>query len=262
MKIVRYIVLFLLVLVSGCIKVDQSLTIRRDGSAIFDVTYSLSEQAIVQMKAAQKLEKEMAKVMEEEYEERAEDDFIKMLFDPNEDEFRKKLKEYKRYGLKIERMRVNSKNAWRNVQMRLLIKNMAVFAKSDIFTQYGFSIRKDGQGNYMLMRGGNPELKEKAPDFTDPRIVNELEPILSDFKVLLRLNTPNKLIRSNATRSSAYRAEWIYEFSRDPSSVHRLHTEGQIAVFDGAGLALPEVYQVALPEEEKETEKKPAPEKK
>ena len=241
MRIMRIALLSFLILSVGCIRIEQTLTIKKDASGSCDIYYSMSEQTIVQLKAMLKLREQMAAASENISGLIQEDDFTRMLIDPIENDMRREIKKYEKYGITLERMKVESRNAWRHVRMKILFDNLEEAAKTDVFQEYGFSLSKNTNGNYLFYRKGENDDSKKTRKFSDHETVRLLTPLLGGFKVVLRLNTPGKILKTNAPQKSLYSAIWNFDFDKNPDAVLGLQNESLMLVFEGDGLNLPEI---------------------
>lgn len=241
MKTLRLTLAGLALFATGCVKVDQTLDIQKDASGSFGLTYSISEQAVTQMKAMLKLKEQMAMAAGETAPVTDEDRHMGLVVSPVEDQIRREIKKYAEYGITLESLTVESRNAWRHVQLKVLFKNLADVAKTDFFPQYGFSLSRNSDGNYVFFRASENKDYNNSVNLIDPETVNLLMPILAGFRIHTKINTPGKILETNAHRKSLYSAVWSFDFDSDPDSFWALQNQDMKIVFDGEGLNLPEI---------------------
>ena len=247
MKMVcRWIPVVALTLAAGCIKLNESLTLKEDGSGSLDVTYSIAEQTITQLKAMNKLRDQLAIVSGDPSDVAAKDDLSALFMDPVEDSMRKRLKGYEKFGITAPTVRVESRNAGRYVTLKLLFDNLANAAKADFFQEHGFFLSKNAKGNYLLNRPAEAPDGSTSMDFSDPESVKLLTPLLGGFKVVIKVNTPTKILDSNATEKAARSATWSFDFDKDPKAVLALQRQAFTVLFDGTGASLPAVKPLHL----------------
>lgn len=227
----------------GCIRADQSLTINRDGSAEFDVTYSMAEQTITQLKAMRKLREELRAAADRPPTASADDDFLYLLIDPEEQDIRDELMKYEKDGLEIKEVETETRNAWRHTRIKLACKDINRIAKTPIFVKHGFSLVKTADDNYLLARSRNNVDAATAPDFADSETLRLLGPLLAGFNVTLGIRVPGRILKTNATRHSLYSAAWVFDFNRDHNAVTAFHNHKIRVVFQGKGLSLAEIRQ-------------------
>jgi len=241
MKTLRLTLAGLALLAAGCINIDQTLDIQKDASGSFDLIYSISEQAVTQIEAMLKLKEQMAMAAGETAPATDEDRHVSLLLSPTEDQIRREIKKYAEYGITVESLTVESKNAWRHVQLKVLFKNLADVAQTDFFPQYGFSLSRNSNGDYVFFRANENKDYSTSMDLIDPETVSLLMPILAGFKIHTKINTPGRILKTNAHRKSLYSAVWSFDVDSDPDSLCALQNQDMKIVFDGEGLDLPEI---------------------
>ena len=244
MKSLRLLVPVLAILGSGCLKLDETLTIREDGSANLDLVYAVSEQAVTQLKALLKVRDKMAVLSGDEPASRS--DRSDLFLIPVEDKIRREIGKYEKQGVHIERLKVQARDNWRHVDLKLSCASLANLAKTDLFSQYGFSLSKGADGNYTFVRdreSGNDASSENLPDAETLKL---LTPVIEGFKATFRINTPGKILKTNAHTKTARNATWEFNFDRNPNAITALQDQQFSVVFEGKGedgksFSLPEV---------------------
>jgi hypothetical protein len=230
----------LLPVLAGCIKVDQTLSLAKDGSARLEVSYSIAEEAVDRFQSMFELEARMARVAGETLPKDREDAWHRLLLQPEEEAIRNRLAGYDKYGMRVDKLKVESRGGRREVQIVLLAEDLARAAESDLFRQYGFSLRKNRTGNYVFYRPGKKPPQDAAQQ-PDPEDSEQLSPLLAGFKVHIRVNTPGRILETNAAGKGLYAATWTFDFDREPTALADLQRQDLYIVFDGRGLTLPEV---------------------
>ena len=245
MKLLRLLLPALAILATGCLKLEETFTIRPDGSADLDLVYSISEPAVTQMKALLKVRDQMAALSGDTTV--SPDPYSKIFLNPAEEQLRRELKKYEKFGLSIERLKVDTRDGWRQVQVRVRCKNLADLAKTDIFRTYGFSLTKDPEANYVLFRD-RESAGDASTDVPDPETLKLMTPVLDGFKIVLKINTPGRIIKANSHLRSTHGATWEYDFNRNPNAINQLQDQQFNVVFqgrtaEGKSLSLPEISQ-------------------
>jgi len=243
MRTVQLVFLSLLVVSAGCIKVDQKLTIREDGRGSLALDYSISEQSITQIKAMFKLRDQLAELSGETSPPVPVSEESLLFLNPDEKAIGRKMKSYEELGIHVEKLKVRTVNAWRHVEMQARFDDLANLAKADFFSDYGFSLSKDANGNYLLSRPRMEAAGDAASDYLGKNTVELLTPILSGFNVVLSVTTPGIILDTNAPRKSTYSAAWIFDFNRNPNAFLGLQRQDFRIVFSGKDISLPEIRQ-------------------
>lgn len=237
--LVHFVLCVLLVAASGCLKVNQSLTINTDGSGIIDLKYAVSNQAVRQLEAMHKLQQQLALASGEQSVDDEETRYAHMFLMPNEGELRREIEKYESLGIKIGKLKVTTSGMWQNVEMKLQFDSLDKLAQARPFKYIGFDLVRNSQGHYVFYRASKPSEGYTPPDFSDPVTAKLLTPIFGGFSIRLSLKTPGRVLRTNAPRKSTYISEWTYDFERDPSVIARIQTAKQVTIFDSTGLNLP-----------------------
>jgi hypothetical protein len=225
-------------LLNGCIRMEQIITLRADGSGTMDLTYSIAEESVTQIEAMRKLEEEMEAASDETLSVPPAEDDTRLLFSPTYEDLHGRLKSYERLGIRVEKLEVKSREARRQVHVKLAFTNLAAAAHADLFRKYGFSLTRLPDGDYRVFR---PPMTSAAPAVTalDQETERVLTPFLAGLSVSLTLHPPGRIISTTAPIKSATGATWMFEFDRDPNVLAALQREKFEIVFAGKDLNLP-----------------------
>lgn len=236
-----------LLLSAGCLKFEGQLSLKENGAGTLELTYSVAEQTVTQIEAMHKLRRELEAAASTNgtaitnVPNQKAAGFDRYLFNPQKAEILEKLKEYEPLGIVVEKMELKSVDVRRNVNIKVRFDSLASLAKTDFFQQFGFSVTKDAQDNYVLERFPSSPPQETRPDMSDPEIVRTLTPLLNGFSVAFTVNTPVRIVRTTAPITTPYSSTWRFDFDRDPSAVIALQNQRFQLVMDGRGMKLPEV---------------------
>ncbi len=229
-----------LITLSGCLKVKQTLTLNKNGSGIIAVKYSISERAVNQLNSMRKLQEQMQQLTGNKNNSE-ESRYVYMFLNPNEKEIRKELESYAEYGVKIKKLQVNTRNAWRHVDLKVTFDDLKKLSQIPAFGYMGFSLVKNKNGNYVFYRANTPDKNIKQPDLTNDTILRQLSPILSGFNFTFILRTPGTVLRTNADRKSTFASMWSFDFDKDPQSIAKLQRNKFITIFSSSGIDIPEI---------------------
>jgi hypothetical protein len=241
MRVAVFVLGAVSLVVAGCIQVDQTVTLSPDGSGTLEASYSVADQAVEQLHAMRKLTQQMAAAAGEAETEIKENELAYLLLDPTKEGLEQEINKYRKYGVTTEELKVESRNARKYVTLKLRFKNLAEFAKSDVFQTYGFSLNKNTQGDYVLDRPASFAAGAAETDFSSPEMVRLLTPMLGGFNVIVKVRPPGGILKTNAHRSSQYMATWSFDFDRDSNALMALQKQRMVILFDGRGLDLPKI---------------------
>lgn len=225
----------------GCLRVQNVLHLKADGSGEITLQYSVSTQAIRQMEAVRKLKEQLERASGAEQMSEEETRLAYLFLLPDEDALRAELERYADQGIRIDELDVSSSGAWRTVKLKITFRDLTELAATKPFEYVGFDLRRDSKDNYVFYRASKPAPGYNPPDFENPAVRRMLRPIFNGFRVVISLRTPGRVIRTNAHHHRAYVSEWVYDFERDPGVVAKLHTDKLVTIFDSSGLNLPEI---------------------
>lgn len=242
MKAFRVLFVTLVLAAAGCIKMEQSLVLKADNSGTFKVSYFITDRVLQQLQAMDKIRTEMAKVMDGP--QVADVDTMHMvqtfIYRP-EERIKPFITENEKYGVRINTLKVQAREAGRQIALEVAFDDLSKVAEADFFQKHGFSLTKNGQGDYVLHRAA-PKTEQKATiDLSNPLNVKLVEPFLGGFNVELRVTTPGRILKTNASARSDYSAVWSFDFDSDPESFVALYTRAFGILFEGEDIALPEI---------------------
>ena len=223
---------------SGCIHVEQSLTLNGDGSGTLDVTYGMSKENIAQMQ-------EMSK---QAVEDGGTNDTEKASpFDFNEADIRADFKEYEQHGVTLSSVRTEETNNWKFVYLKIAFQNLEGLSHTEFVSDRTVTLVKNEAGHYVYRQAvANPE--EELPEGTDQASVNDMmSGFMKGFHAVMKVHTPGKILTTNAGASDEQSATWDFDLEKDPTALQRAQKLDIQVEFDGAGLNIPE-YRPVTPE--------------
>ena len=214
---------------SGCLKMEQDITLNKDGSGNVKFVYGMSEQTIKQMEAM----KEMSKSMAEEGAE-AEDDND---FEFDVDKVKEGFKEMEAQGITLNSATTTKKDGWEYMNIDFDFKDVSKLDDTPVFENV--SIIKNADGNYVItskmdnndMGGGDAGAEQ----------MKAMLPMLSGMRIAIKINTPNPIVSTTATIKTKNSAEWVFDVDKDPDSFLNMSKTNMEVVFGGAGCTIPEV---------------------
>jgi len=236
----RWLWLVALVLsVSGCIKVDQTLTLEKDGSGTLDIRYGMSEQAIAQLEAMEQMGQAMGETPGADDGMDAETPFD---FDFDEAEVRESFESQDIEGVELLAAESETVDGWRYMDLEIAFDNLSALAKTEFFEDSEISLEKDTEGNYVLRQrsgDGGPTGSDGAGD--DPmqdQMMQQMAAMFAGMRIANRVIVPTEIIETNATDVDRRTASWVFDIDEDPTVMTKLDHVDMRVVFasDGASL--------------------------
>lgn len=226
---------------TGCLKGDLLLDITKDGSGSIEVNYSISENAISQLDALSKLSIQLDTVSGRQPAVLLKDPDMMLFLRPEEDKIRKRLAVYQKNGITIDRLRVNSNNSIRNVDLRLKFLNITDVARADFFPDAGFSLYKNDKGNYIFLRKSMSESGRGKTTLLNPDMQKLAAPVTEGFSVSIKVHTPGRVLESNAHDKGVASATWTFDQERDPAAFQKLQNQEFAILIEGKDVRIPDI---------------------
>jgi len=226
-------------ILSGCIKVDQTISINPDGSGTLDMIYGMSEQTIAQMEAME----QMAAGMKEEGLEAESDSPL----DFDEAEVRKKFAEEKPEGVQLLDVSSESREGWKYMKVKLAFDDLDSLKNTEFFEDSELTLTRNAEGNYVLAQKlgpdatglpGSPAGSEDAQGM-DEKAMQAMAAMFAGLRIAMTVAVPGEIIETNATQVEGNRASWVYDIDKDPQILSKLGGQEELRlVFSGKGLDL------------------------
>ena len=229
------------VFLAGCIKSDTTITLNSDGSGVLEASYEISEVAVNQIKAMNKLREQMSQINGPNESFALLHPIAVALFDPEESSLRRIFTKYSGNGIKIEKLRVDKRDQWRSVVLKLPFNNITNVAKADFYPDYGFSLIKRKDGNYLIKRRSEASGNRITGFLNTSANSKLLASVLSGFKVVVKVIVPSKVLDSNASTKGLYSAVWSFDYDKDVNAFTALQNQDFTVMFDGKTINLPQI---------------------
>ena len=222
-----------LALFTGCIHVEQTLTLKADGSGELLVTYGMSKDDIVQMQ-------EMSKSA------LAEEGVINDVssaapFDFNEADIREDFKAYEEHGVTLTSVRTEESNNWKFVYLAIDFKSLAGLSRTDLVSDRTISLAKNPEGRYVFRQAASGAQEDAPPEGVDQESMNAMMAgMMKGFHATMKVKTPGKILSTNAGQSDEQSATWDFDLEKDPEALKRAQKLDMQVEFDGTGIEIPE----------------------
>ena len=221
---------------------EHTLYLREDGTVTYELKYSISEQAIAQFIAMQKLKERLASARGELPPTQEMDPLLQLFLDPDDAQLRKAFEKYKSQGVTLKELDVKTSSSWRHINLKVDISDPAKAAQTDFFKNNGFNLTKNKDGNYIFSREphiNRPAEIVKAPTEDELR---QLIPILNGFKTTIRICVPGTIVTTTAFNNTVGTASWNFDFDRNPSAIQALQHQAFRIEFKAPDAKLPELH--------------------
>ena len=236
---------------SGCLKMEADLLLRKDATGKFSVEWWIRDNVTDQVQAVLRLQKQLAMLQSTNAPAIDNEGIMMQVLMPDQERLTKLIEPYTKYGVRVDHLRVDARDAQRHVTIRLLFDDLEKLAKADIFKRYGFNLSQRTNGDYQFSRTAVAPLDPKSiPPMKPADRRQSLAPVLNGMSVVFNLFTPGRIKASNASSFQTYRAQWAFRFEDDPNVLLTMQNQDMQVLFDGLDSRLPEVTGGGKPQEQ------------
>jgi hypothetical protein len=219
---------FLLSTLAGCIHVDQTLTLEKNGSGMVDLTYAMSEESIAQWQ-------DVARNMFDSPNHGNSSSI--MPFDFSDQDIRDDFKEYEP-DVVLQSVKSETRDGWKYRRMVISFRSLAGLSKAGFLADRNISLVKDARGNYVFTQQAGPE-GNLPPELAalDGTLADSLfSGMMQGFRAAIRVKTPGRILETNAPEKSERTARWLFDSERDPDALQKVQQASLRIVFEGKGL--------------------------
>jgi len=225
-KLIWVLTLVSMIALTGCIKMEQDITLNKNGSGNVKFVYGMSDQTLKQMEAMKQMSQS---------EDGAEDEDDNP-FEFNEDEVKKEFEAMKDQGITLNSVKTTKKDGWQYMNIDFDFKDVTKLDDTPVFENV--TIIKNAEGNYVVSS------KMDSDDMGGDAGAEQMKamlPMLSGMRIAIKINTPNAIISTTAPIKSKDSAEWVFDVDKDPDSFLNMSKTDMEVVFGGDGCTIPEI---------------------
>lgn len=231
-------VLVIALLASGCVKVEQTLTLDKDGSGTLDMRYGMSEQTIAQLEAMEQMAETMGQ-------EPGGDPAGETPFDFDEAQVREEFEANRPDGVELLSLNSETVDGWKYMNMQLAFDDMAALRETAFFSDGELTLTKNAEGNYVLSQSTGaasamPETPIGEGEGAEAAMMQQMAGMFAGMRIVTNVVAPTAVLDSNASEVDGRRASWIFDVDEDPTVLAKLQQMDLRMVFDGKGVDIPE----------------------
>lgn len=222
-----------LMLGGGCIKIDATLTVNREGGGSLRAMYAMPAFLVKQLEVTRQWSRSLDAAAGVTNQAAAPELDIPMIFD--EVLVRNKLQNMADDGVQLDTLKTREQGGWKYVDFTLKYNRLDRLMKQSFFKACGVSLRVVGDDTCKLS-ATLPESCESLASGTlgGADAASKLIPFLNGMRVVVRIDLPGEIRNSTSLMSDNRRATWEWDYDKDPNVLSRLAREKIIVVFDGS----------------------------
>jgi len=214
----------------GCVKIDATVSIERDGSGTLRAIYGMPTYIIKQADLARELSTSLDLANGRTNTVPVVLD-IPFLYD--EAVLRTKFSAMAVDGLTLESLKTREQGGWNYVDFSLKFKTLGGLFKQSFFKDTAVSLKHLDETSCKLVItpppvGQTPEISTVVMQES----INSLTPFLNGFRVVTRMGFPSDIRNSNSLMSDNRRATWEWDYEKDQQALSRLAQSKMVVVFD------------------------------
>jgi len=219
----------LLLLITGCIRVDQTLSLNADGSGRLDMRYGMAEQTIAQLEAMEQMSQGLGEGIEMQQQS---------PFEFDEEAVREQFEADKPAGVELVSVSSEVVDGWKYIDLTLEFDDLRALKKTELFQDSQLSISREDNGNYVLEQksAGGEDVQTG-----DPRMQQQMAAMFAGLRIANSVVVPGEVIETNATAVNGNRVSWVFDIDKDPDVIAKLQDTDLRVVFAGDGIKLPTI---------------------
>ena len=219
---------------AGCIKVEQTLTLEKDGSGTMAVAYAMQESAITEMESISKEARELEGLAGDEGED--------MPFDFNEADIRADFLSYTNFGVQLQDVKIETVDGWRHVHLNVSFQNLPGLLKTELLNDRDITLTRNAEGNYVFRQAAPvQDLETEELAGMDRETLNTmLTQMMKGFRAVMQVRVPSRILSTTATSRTENSATWEFDLEKDPTALERAQKLEMEVVFEGKDLSFPE----------------------
>jgi hypothetical protein len=226
----------------GCLKMEHDLRFKEDGTSTYRLKYAISEQAIAQLRAMEKLKGQLAEAAGQPPPKEEMDPLMLAFLDPDEGVLREAIKAYEKDGVSLKSLDVESRSAWRSVELEIEVADLAKAAQAEFFKAHGFNLTRDKDGRYVFSRDPHINRPGEIPQAPTEEELRELIPLVAGFNTTVKVTVPGRILATTAFRQTLYTAAWTFDFDREPAALQAVQRQPFRIVFESRKAEFPEIH--------------------
>jgi len=245
---IRVACVLVVLLVTGCVKIDSTMDVAADGSGTWRVVYAMPVHMIRQIETTRDMVKELDRSgqgVKRSLSNRTAD--LPYLFD--ESAVRERFKALDSQGIMLTKLQTRSQGGWRYVDFTVKFTRLETLINQPFFDPCGFSVSGAGTATCKLVVS-LPDMGPPGdlPNLDDATVSARVTPFMNGLRVTARIGVPGEIRNSNSSSSDGKRAVWEWDFDNDARVLARLAQEKIVMVFDGTGVRLRDFTKTAARE--------------
>ncbi|HMP76183.1 MAG TPA: hypothetical protein PKE12_07805 [Kiritimatiellia bacterium] len=210
------------VMFTGCVQVEQTLSLDAEGGGVLTVQYSMTLEKLAELEARAR--------------EEAGDDADAAIPSPlayDEAQIREDFKEYEPMGVTLLEARTWEEGGSKHVRLKMKFTSFAGLGQTEFLSDRTLKlVRVDDAYEFSQMAPESAAVEDEMYDF--------MVGMMKGFRATLSIETPGDILDSNSDETDGRKASWRFDLAKDPDALKRAQQLNLRVRFSAEGLALAE----------------------
>jgi len=196
-----------MLLLGGCIHLEQSVRINRDGSAVVSYHYSLAEEDLATLAAIRKMVDKWQRGEGETVEEG-------LNWFVNREAVEK---HFAANGAEVQVYRQYRQGGRKHVEVTVFMEDAEAGLNSGVFGPFELLATPDGN---LLLRVATATLTPDAAPSASR--IEHLKALVGDLRIRFEVEVPTAIVSATTTEKRGHKAVWIFEAKKDDAFLRKL----------------------------------------
>lgn len=220
---------------TGCLRVEQTLALKADGSGTLAMRYGMSLADLAEMEAMER--SQLAESGETNAPAASPFSFDEALV-------RQDFESYRALGVTLDDLRTEVVEGWKYLRIKVSFASLAALGQTELIADRRLALHRLPDGRY--------EFSQSFAEGLEAGPTEGLQELMADmlkgFRAVLRVEVPGSVVSANADQREAQAAVWTFDVDQDAQALERMRKAALSVVFEGAGLNLPDYASPAVEE--------------
>lgn len=232
-RIPVFIVMVGLLSVTGCIKIDTTLTLNNEGGGTLRAMYGMPGFLVRQLEVTRQWTQQLDLASGKTNAAPPPSLDIPMIYD--ETVLKGRFKRMEADGITLDALRTKEQGGWNYVEFTLKFSRLDALMKQSMFRECGVQFKRQDDENCRLSISLPPTgFSASQGGVSAPDTIAKITPFLNGMRVIVRIDLPGDIRNSTATMSDSRRATWEWDFDKDARVVDSLSQDKMVVVFRGS----------------------------
>ena len=219
-----------LLLGAGCVKIDATVNVERDGRGSLRAIYGMPTHVVKQAELALKLSRSLDLAKGISNSTLPELDIPYLYSEPV---LKAKFDAMSSEGVVLESLKTREQGGWNYVDFTLKFISLEALFKQSFFSDCGVVLKHlDEKSCKLTISLPQVGVTPERVGLVTQESLNKLTPFFNGFRVVTRLGVPGEIRNSNSLMSDRHWATWEWDFDKDSMALARLAQDKMIIVFD------------------------------